>query len=286
MIGQLVSFLSFATVASAQTTTGATAQIDAPISVTLSQGTLGSQPSPAAPQRESIDNQKPPKSTPDSSSDSESLKSATSSLKEVASYYERESERLAHENAQLKELYDDGLIARNEVEANDRALAEAQAKVADIQRLIEAEATRPTTVTNIVTSARTWTTGQTRIDALIRDQGAQYGIDPYLIYCVMSQESSFAATSVSPKGAKGLMQLMPATAARYGVSNPLDPVQSIRAGTHYLKDLLELFNGRIDLALAGYNAGEGAVIKYGNRIPPYAETQSYVRLISKRYLNQ
>jgi soluble lytic murein transglycosylase-like protein len=135
-------------------------------------------------------------------------------------------------------------------------------------------------------SAGIWSTGNARIDALIRNQGAQYGVDPYLIYCVMSQESSFDASAVSPKGARGLMQLMPATAARYGVLNPLDPVQSIRGGTHYLKDLLELFNGRVDLALAGYNAGEAAVIKYGNRTPPYAETQSYVRLISMRYRNK
>ena len=99
----------------------------------------------------------------------------------------------------------------------------------------------------------------------------------------MSQESGFTSGATSPKGAQGLMQLMPATAARYGVTNPYDAAQSIMGGTRYLKDLLKMFNGRVDLALAGYNAGEGAVMKYGNNVPPYNETRNYVKLILKRY---
>ena len=99
----------------------------------------------------------------------------------------------------------------------------------------------------------------------------------------MSQESGFTSGAVSPKGAQGLMQLMPDTAARYGVTNPYDVAQSIMGGTRYLKDLLTMFNGRVDLALAGYNAGEGAVMKYGNSIPPYSETRKYVKLILARY---
>jgi soluble lytic murein transglycosylase-like protein len=128
-----------------------------------------------------------------------------------------------------------------------------------------------------------WATGNNKIDNLIRLYGGQYGVDPYLIYCLMSQESSFMSSAVSPKGALGLMQLMPDTAARYGVTNPYDAAQNIKGGTRYLKDLLTMFNGRVDLALAGYNAGEGAVMKYGNTIPPYDETRSYVKLILKRY---
>ena len=89
--------------------------------------------------------------------------------------------------------------------------------------------------------------------------------------------------AVSPKGAQGLMQLMPDTAARYGVTNPYDVAQNIKGGTRYLKDLLTMFNGRVDLALAGYNAGEGAVMKFGNTVPPYDETRNYVKLILKRY---
>jgi soluble lytic murein transglycosylase-like protein len=79
------------------------------------------------------------------------------------------------------------------------------------------------------------------------------------------------------------MQLMPGTAARFGVANSYDPAQNIMGGTRYLKELLRLFGGRVDLALAGYNAGEGAVMKYGRRIPPYRETQDYVRVIGTRY---
>ena len=79
------------------------------------------------------------------------------------------------------------------------------------------------------------------------------------------------------------MQLMPGTAARYGVTNPYDVAQNINGGTQYLKQLLTMFNGRVDLALAGYNAGEGAVMKYGNAVPPYSETRNYVRLILLRY---
>jgi len=208
------------------------------------------------------------------------------SLKELSSYYEREAARLAEENRKLKDLYTDGLIARVELEASDKAVLDAKAKVDDMHKQIAAEGAKTPLVPDPTRPTQAWTTGSQKLDDLIRNHGNFYGVDPYLIYCVMSQESSFDSGAVSPKGARGLMQLMPATAARYGVINRLDPEQSIKGGAHYLKDLLSLFNGRVDLALAAYNAGEGAVIKYGNRVPPYAETQSYVRLISMRYLNK
>src|SRR5437870_13729917 len=99
----------------------------------------------------------------------------------------------------------------------------------------------------------------------------------------MSQKSKLSNSPTSPKAAQGLMQLMPGTAARYGVTNPYDMAQSILGGTRYLKDLLKMFNGRVDLALAGYNAGENAVIKHGYTVPPYQETRNYVRLIIARY---
>jgi hypothetical protein len=123
----------------------------------------------------------------------------------------------------------------------------------------------------------------TRIDGLIRFHANQHGVDPFhdLLPDVPGVEVTSGATS--PKGAMGLMQLMPGTAARYGVTNPYDVAQNIAGGTRYLKDLLKMFNGRVDLALAGYNAGEGAVMKYGYTIPPYDETQNYVKLIIKRY---
>jgi Zn-finger nucleic acid-binding protein len=131
---------------------------------------------------------------------------------------------------------------------------------------------------------RFWTTGSPRLDSLIKQNGAAYGVDPYLIFCVMEQESHFNARVTSPKGARGLMQLMPATAARFGVRNSHDPAQNVRGGTRFLKQLLQRFGGRVDLVLASYNAGEGAVMKYGHRVPPYRETRHYVQRISARYL--
>lgn len=130
---------------------------------------------------------------------------------------------------------------------------------------------------------RGWSTGNMKVDALIRQNGARYGVDPYLIFCVMEQESHFNAGVVSLKGARGLMQLMPGTGARFGVRRPFDPAENIMGGTRYLKQLLEQFGGRVELVLASYNAGEGAVMKYGGRVPPYRETRDYVKRISKRY---
>lgn len=128
-----------------------------------------------------------------------------------------------------------------------------------------------------------FTTGNAEVDSFIVDSGTRHGVDPVLLYAIMHQESTFKSRAISPKGARGLMQLMPGTAARYGVSNIFDPRQNIDGGTRYMKFLLNLFDGDVNLALAGYNAGEGAVMKYGYRIPPYNETQEYVRRISRRY---
>ena len=130
---------------------------------------------------------------------------------------------------------------------------------------------------------RGWTTGNPRLDSLIKHNGGKYGVDPYLIFCVMEQESRFNTRALSPKGAQGLMQLMPGTAARFGVKRSSDPAQNIAGGTRYLKQLIAQFDGRIDLVLASYNAGEGAVLKYGRRVPPYRETRDYVKRISYRY---
>ncbi len=130
---------------------------------------------------------------------------------------------------------------------------------------------------------RGWSTGRPKLDALIRQNGVRHRVDPYLIFLVMEQESHFNAHAVSPKGARGLMQLMPGTGARFGVKKPFDPAQNISGGTRYLRELLNRFNNRVDLVLAGYNAGEGAVMKFGNRVPPYKETRTYVKNISYRY---
>ena len=128
-----------------------------------------------------------------------------------------------------------------------------------------------------------FSTGDVSVDRFIVESGSRNGVDPVLLYAIMHRESSFHRTAVSPKGARGLMQLMPGTAARFGVSNIFDPRQNIEGGARYVRFLLDTFDGDVRLALAGYNAGEGAVMKYGNRVPPYAETQEYVRRISERY---
>jgi soluble lytic murein transglycosylase-like protein len=130
---------------------------------------------------------------------------------------------------------------------------------------------------------RRWTTGSARLDAIIRQNGARHGVDPYLIFCVMEQESHFNSRAVSPAGARGLMQLMPGTAARFGVRNSFDPAQNVSGGTRYLKELLRRFNNRVDLVLAGYNAGEGNVIRFGHRVPPFRETRNYVRKVTAKY---
>jgi soluble lytic murein transglycosylase-like protein len=115
---------------------------------------------------------------------------------------------------------------------------------------------------------------RTKYDPLIEKYAARYGVDPVLVRAVIQVESDFNPNCVSHKGARGLMQLMPATAKRYGVTKVHDPEQNIKAGVQYLAYLLELFGDK-PRALAGYNAGEGAVMKYGG-IPPYQETSTYV----------
>ena len=135
---------------------------------------------------------------------------------------------------------------------------------------------------NANTALSGFTTGNATVDGFIVDSGKRNAVDPLLLYSIMHQESTFKRNALSPKGASGLMQLMPPTARRFGVSKIWDPQQNIEGGARYMRFLLDQF-GDVQLALAGYNAGEGAVMKYGNRVPPYRETQEYVRRISKRY---
>jgi soluble lytic murein transglycosylase-like protein len=111
---------------------------------------------------------------------------------------------------------------------------------------------------------------------IIQTASKAYGVEPSLIHAVISAESAYNQYAVSRTGAMGLMQLMPDTARRYGVQNMMDPTENIHGGVRYLADLLTMFKGRVDLAVAAYNAGENAVIRYGRTIPPYAETRHYV----------
>lgn len=111
-----------------------------------------------------------------------------------------------------------------------------------------------------------------------------YGLDPNLLFEVIKQESGFNPKATSSKNARGLMQMIPSTAKRFGVRDAYNPRDNLHGGCRYFVWLLRRYNGRLDLALAGYNAGEGAVQKYGNRVPPYKETQDYVRSITNKYI--
>ena len=117
-------------------------------------------------------------------------------------------------------------------------------------------------------------------EAVIQKMGTRYSVEPALIKAVIKAESNFDPSAVSRKGAIGLMQLMPATAVELKVSNPYNPHQNIEGGTKHLRYLTGLFGSDLSLAIAAYNAGENAVIKYGRRVPPYKETRDYVKRVT------
>jgi soluble lytic murein transglycosylase-like protein len=164
---------------------------------------------------------------------------------------------------------------KNEAEPTLKSVAQPQTEV------MGTVARRPPVAA--VTAGSIVLTGDAKLDELINTAATRYRLDPRLMIAVMRQESSFNPRAVSPKGARGLMQLMPATAARFGVRDLYDPAQNIEGGAQYLRFLLDTFNGDVELALAGYNAGENAVARYGNHIPPYRETMDYVQRISAHY---
>ncbi len=121
-----------------------------------------------------------------------------------------------------------------------------------------------------------------RFSPHIAQIAGQHRLDPALLHAVITVESAFNPKAVSHAGAQGLMQLMPATAKRFGVHNSFDPIANMRGGARYLRLLLDQFKN-LNLALAAYNAGEGAVMRYGNTIPPYKETQNYVVKVMQAY---
>jgi soluble lytic murein transglycosylase-like protein len=120
------------------------------------------------------------------------------------------------------------------------------------------------------------------IDRMVRQAAGRAQIDPKLVHAIIQVESEYNPNAVSDKGAMGLMQLVPATAQRFGVQNPFDPEQNIHGGVNYLKYLLGLFNGNLPLSLAAYNAGENSVLRSGG-IPSFAETQDYIRKVTGLY---
>jgi soluble lytic murein transglycosylase-like protein len=123
---------------------------------------------------------------------------------------------------------------------------------------------------------------RSQVERLASADAAAWSVDPALIEAIVANESGFDARATSSAGARGLMQLMPATAAGLGVTNAYDPAQNVWAGTRYLRGLLDRFGGNVELAVAAYNAGPGAVEKYGG-VPPYAETRNYVRAVAADY---
>ncbi len=171
----------------------------------------------------------------------------------------------------------------NKTAANHSIVTTPNDAAATLKRTVMSYAPLTTSSLNNDSPLRGYTTGSAQVDGYMIDAGTRNGIDPLLLYSIMHQESSFKSHAISPKGARGLMQLMPGTAIRFGVTNIFDPKQNIEGGARYVRFLLDRFDGDVNLTLAGYNAGEGAVEKYGWRIPPYAETQEYVRRISRRY---
>jgi soluble lytic murein transglycosylase-like protein len=131
----------------------------------------------------------------------------------------------------------------------------------------------------VTTRATEVASGSDPFERLIREHAQRLSLRPELVRAVIQVESGFNPKALSSKGAMGLMQLMPATAQSLGVSNPWDPAQNIRGGTDYLRRLLDQYEGSEELALAAYNAGAGAVAKYGGQVPPYRETRDYVRKV-------
>ena len=135
----------------------------------------------------------------------------------------------------------------------------------------------PDEVVDVVASA-----GGADVARLAEEASRRYGLDPALVLAVVGVESGFRTAAVSPKGAQGLMQLMPRTAAALGVTDALDPEQNLDAGVRHLESLLKLYNGDLTRALAAYNAGSGAVERYSG-VPPYRETRAYVKRVLERY---
>jgi soluble lytic murein transglycosylase-like protein len=135
------------------------------------------------------------------------------------------------------------------------------------------------TIDTTVRTTKPLTKRAAQYQSLIEEHASLNSVSVDLVRALIQAESAFNPRAVSPKGALGLMQLMPATAAEYGVTDAFNPADNVRAGVKYLKRLLTSYEGNVELALAAYNAGPGAVKKYGGKVPPYRETQNYVARI-------
>jgi soluble lytic murein transglycosylase-like protein len=181
----------------------------------------------------------------------------------------RDLEPVQQQSAQVLEL-----VALAQLAAEEQA--QERLRIAEQNRLAEEERARSSPSVDLGSR------GRRLIAAWVRKLAPRYGLDPRLVMAVIQAESNFNPGARSPANALGLMQLIPATAARFGVRNRADPIQNLNGGMAYLRWLLSFFEGELPLALAGYNAGEGSVVKYLG-IPPFPETQAYVRKILRNY---
>ena len=166
-------------------------------------------------------------------------------------------------------------------------LAAVERRIAEIAGLgsrlrLPGESPFSEVVSRVTTGARPAFVGHEEVERLVRANAIASNVDPALIEAVIANESGFDANATSSAGAQGLMQLMPATAAELGVTDSYDPAQNVFGGSRYLRDLLDRFGGDTKLALAAYNAGAGAVEKYGG-VPPYAQTRAYVQNVLASY---
>jgi soluble lytic murein transglycosylase-like protein len=180
--------------------------------------------------------------------------------------WKRTSTRLVSENKQQSDK-----VRREQQEDQNRVAARARAGGNSASGVYSLRPAQPVSGSMSVRRAR--------YRHLIEDNARRYGLSPELLHAVIRTESAYQSNALSHAGACGLMQLMPATAARFKVRDIWDPADNIRGGAAYLRFLLDLFDNDLHLALAGYNAGENAVKKYGYEIPPYPETQDYVRKV-------
>lgn len=172
------------------------------------------------------------------------------------------------------------------VDSDGRTYYTDEPKSGLYKRIIKSRAPRPASnyYTNLgPRKGRFSSANKTRFSELIAQTAAKHQVDPRLLHAVIQTESAYNSDAISPKGAVGLMQLMPETAKRFGVQDRQDPDQNVDGGARYLKHLIAMFEPNLDLAVAAYNAGENAVIKYNNNVPPYPETQNYVRQVLALY---
>lgn len=145
-----------------------------------------------------------------------------------------------------------------------------------VEVLRQPRSTAPVTVSGIKGKAATYA-------QVIEEVALDVGVDQALVHAVITAESGYNPVAVSKAGAQGMMQLMPGTAKRYGVKNPLDASENIRGGARYLRDLIDMFDNDLELAVAAYNSGENAVMRHGMQVPPYKETRAYVPKVLSLY---